>query len=178
MIASVAGLVALVSLVAIGLPSTASHVEDPITVTFAADDMGFNVTSLPHDISNVVVLLCDGTDHKHDELTGHYFNHTETQAIQAVWVKAGPNAEKDDGDSDPMPPSYNNGGTGQYFPNEGDPCDTPPTSSTPPTTSAPPETTPPPTTTSEIPFFPSATALALGTVGALGGALLILRRRN
>jgi len=35
-----------------------------------------------------------------------------------------------------------------------------------------------PTTTTEVPFFPSVTALALGTVGALGGALLILRRRN
>ncbi len=37
---------------------------------------------------------------------------------------------------------------------------------------------PPTTTTSEVPFFPSMTALALGTVGALGGALLMLRRRN
>ncbi len=45
-----------------------------------------------------------------------------------------------------------------------------------PTTSIPGPSSP--TTTSEVPFFPSATALALGTVGALGGALLILRRRN
>lgn len=36
----------------------------------------------------------------------------------------------------------------------------------------------PPTTTSEIPFFPSAGALALGAVGAIGGALVLLRRRT
>ena len=45
-------------------------------------------------------------------------------------------------------------------------------------TTIPPTSTVPPTTTTPVPFFPSATALVLGTVGALGGALLILRRRN
>jgi len=44
----------------------------------------------------------------------------------------------------------------------------------PPTTS-PPTTSPPPST--EIPFFPSAGALALGTIGALGSAFVVMRRK-
>lgn len=45
---------------------------------------------------------------------------------------------------------------------------------------APDETTetPGPTTSGEIPVFPTSLALALGTVGALGGAFLVMRRRN
>lgn len=60
-----------------------------------------------------------------------------------------------------------------------DPCETttPPTSTTPPATNQPPVNTTGPVAT-EIPVFPSATALALGTMGALGGAFLVMRRKK
>src|SRR5688572_23258144 len=85
-IAAVAALVAVVSLVAIGLPSTASHVAShaDITVTFAANDMGFNATSTK-GLSNIIVAPCVGASHKH-EFTGpeiFWFNHTETFVIYA-----------------------------------------------------------------------------------------------
>jgi hypothetical protein len=51
------------------------------------------------------------------------------------------------------------------------------TSTTSETTSTTSGTTTSPTTSTQIPFFPSGTAVVLGLVGALGGALVMLRRR-
>ena len=81
-----------------------------ITVVFTADDMGFNVTS-DKDLSNIIVLLCDETDHKHDGLTGYYFNHTESQQILGIWVKSGSY-------QDPNGPP----GAGEWFENVGVEC--------------------------------------------------------
>ena len=175
-----------------------------ISVRFADDDMGFNVTS-SKDISNVIVVLCDGSQHKHDDLTGHFFNHTEDQEVTGVYVKSGNNGiEGND------PP-----GAGQFFPNEGVDCSetTTSTSSTDTSTSSTDTSTSDTDTettgsetdsettgsetetetgsetgsettgsdteteTGQIPVFGTATTMALGIGGALGGALLMLRRK-
>jgi len=175
----------------LAMPGAAVPPADPggdavITVDFAADDMGFNVTSTK-DISNVIVVLCDDSQHKHDELDGLHFNHTEAQEVVGVYVKSGNNGiEGND------PP-----GAGEYFANEGVDCgetststssstsdtdtgtsgsetDTSTSSTDTATTGSESDTE---TDTGEIPVFGTATTLALGIGGALGGALLMLRRR-
>ena len=100
----------------LALPGMAQPPADPggdavITVDFADDDMGFNVTS-SKDISNIWVVLCDDSQHKHDDLDGLFFNHTEDQEIVGVYVKSG-----DNGIEGNDPP-----GAGEYFANEGVDC--------------------------------------------------------
>lgn len=153
---------------ALAVPATAVPEAAVITVEFHDDDMGFNVTSTK-DISNVIVELCDGTLHKHDDLDGLYFNHTEDQEIVSVYVKSGNNGiEGND------PP-----GAGERFLNEGVDCDE--TTSTTTTTSGSETTTTTSETeteTEEIPFFGNSPAMVgVGALGALGGAFLMLRRR-
>jgi len=144
----------------VGVPSAALHVASHagITVVFTPDDMGFEATSTK-DLSNIIVEYCDLENHKH-EFSGSItvYNHTETQVILGVWVKSGNNGI----------PGGIPSGAGERFDNAGVDCDIQTT--TPSTT--------PPTTTTEIPFFPSTLALGLGAIGALGGALLVFRRRN
>jgi hypothetical protein len=184
------------ALFVLALPGTAQPPADPggdaeITVDFADDDMGFNVTS-SKDISNIWVVLCDGSEHKHDDLDGLYFNHTEDQEVTGVYVKSGNNGiEGND------PP-----GAGEFFANEGVDCsetttstsdtdtetsgsetdtetsgsetDTETSGSETDTETSGSETE---TETEQIPVFGTATTLALGVGGALGGALLMLRRK-
>lgn len=181
-IARMTALVALGAAVLLALPASAQSPPAVITVDFADDDMGFNVTS-SKDISNVIVVLCDGSQHKHDGLDGHYFNHTEDQEVTGVYVKSGNN-----GIAGNDPP-----GAGQFFPNEGVDCsetttstsstDTSTsstettTSSTDTTTTATNTTTVPDIPEEEVPFFGAPLTIGLGLVGAAGGALLMLRRR-
>lgn len=140
-----------------------------ITVVFTDDGMGFTANSTK-DLSNIIVELCDGSLHKHDGLTGHTFVHNETQAIAGVWVKSGNNGI----------PGNDPPGAGQRFDNPFAPC-TPTTSSSTTTTTTDEETSTTASTTQtpseEVPFFTSAPALVLGLGGALGGTLLMLRRR-
>lgn len=153
-----------------------------ITVDFSEDDMGFNVTSTK-DISNVIVVLCDESQHKHDDLDGLYFNHTEEQKVTGVYVKSGNNGiEGND------PP-----GAGEFFANEGVSCSstststsetttstsetTTTTSDTETTTSETTSTTSDTETTTEVPFFGAPAVMGLGIAGAVGGALFMLRRR-
>lgn len=177
-----------------------------ITVVFDADDMGFNATS-SKDISNVWVVLCDGSEHQHDGLQGHVFVHREDQVIAGVYVKSGNN-----GIAGNEPP-----GAGEFFANEGVDCDgsgsetetetsgsetdtetsgsetetetsgsetdTETSGSDTDSETDPSETdsetsgSDTDTETEEIPVFGAPTTLALGIGGALGGALLMLRRK-
>ena len=190
----------------LAMPGTAVPPADPggdavITVVFADDDMGFNVTSTK-DLSNVIVVLCDGSQHKHEfVLESGYFNHTEDQEVTGVYVKSGNNGiEGND------PP-----GAGEFFANEGVDCSETTTSTSDTDTETSGSETDTETSgsetdtetsgsetdtetsgsetdsetsgsdtgteTEEIPVFGTATTLALGVGGALGGALLMLRRK-
>lgn len=160
---------------ALATPANAQPAPAVITVDFHEDDMGFNVTSTK-DISNVIVELCDGTLHKHDDLEGLTFNHTEDQKVVSVYVKSGNNGiEGND------PP-----GAGERFFNDGVDCDeetqTETETETQTTTGSESETetgSESETETEEIPFFGGAgpSMVALGALAAMGGAFLMMRRR-
>lgn len=154
-----------------------------IVVTFSDDDKSVSVFS-SKDISNVYVQVCgplvahnlpNPNPHKHDSLTGHYFNHTETLKIVGVYVKSGNNGLVS---NDPP-------GAGQFFANAGVTCESTSTTTTTSdsettttsdneTTTTTSETDPP---TEEVPFFGAPAVMGLGIAGAVGGALFMLRRR-
>ena len=154
------------ALLVLAMPAMAVPEAAVISVVFSADDLGFNVTS-SKDISNVIVEFCDGSRHKHDGLDGHTFDHTENQSVAAVFVKSGNN-----GIAGNDPP-----GAGERFENAGA-CDSQTTTTTTSTTGTTTGSDTETTTGTEVPFFGGAPlAMGLGVVGALGGALLMLRRR-
>lgn len=109
-----AWIVIALAALALLVPNANAQGEDAdITVVFSDDGMTINVTSTK-DISNVIIEDCLGVTHKHDNLDGLFFNHTETFVIAGVWVKSGDN-------SDPNGPP----GAGERFdnPNADELCD-------------------------------------------------------
>jgi hypothetical protein len=74
-----------------------------IVVDFHTNGLEFTVTS-DKDISNVIVLFCGNEFHKHDDLSGLTFSHSEPEAIIGIWVKSGDN-------HDPNGPP----GAGEFF---------------------------------------------------------------
>lgn len=120
-------LAAGMAVVAFSLPGSASNgpSEAEIEVEWDEDGMGFEVES-SKGISNVIVLLCDGTAHKHeerfDEENGEVkeWEHREDQDIVAIWVKSGDNHDPDG----PAPPApFDNPGAGEYFENPEAECE-------------------------------------------------------
>ncbi len=94
----------------LGIPPGATK-PATVSVEFSADGLGFEATS-NKDIGNVIVVYCDLSHHKHDDLTGKVFNHTEAQTIVGVYVKSGDN-------NNPNGPP----GAGEWFPNPYAECD-------------------------------------------------------
>lgn len=80
--------IAIAALALVATTAAAQSNEADIDVDFSEDGLSFNVTS-SKDISHVTVEDCEGATHKHDDLDGHFFNHTETFIVAAVIVKSG-----------------------------------------------------------------------------------------
>jgi hypothetical protein len=191
----------------LAMPGAAVPPADPgadavITVEFSADDMGFNVTSTK-GISNVWVLFCERDPHKHEfsaEIL--FFNHTETDVVTGVYVKSGNNGvdvpglggageffanegvdcssetttSTSDTDTETSGSETETETSGSETETEtsGSETETETSGSETDSETSGSETQ---TETEEIPVFGTATTLALGVGGALGGTLLMLRRR-
>lgn len=84
--------IALAALALLVPNATAQGDDAEITVDFSEDGLTINVTSTK-DISNIIIEDCLGVTHKHDDLDGLFFNHTETFVIAGVWVKSGDNSD-------------------------------------------------------------------------------------
>ena len=171
------GVAAALVAIAPFVSSASADADADVNVVFDGDGMGFTATSTK-DISNIIVEDCAGETHKHDGLDGLIFVHGEDFLIAAVYVKSGNNGIEGN-----IPP-----GAGELFVNVGA-CDDETSSETTTATSHSSSTTTdeestttadlPPTDddSTEVPFFTSGTALVLGLSGALGGTLIMLRRR-
>lgn len=92
-----------------------------IDVTWHEGGMDFDI-NLTKGLPNVIVLLCDGAAHKHEDFDDDMLNwtHREDQGIVAIWVKSGNNHDPE-GTAPPEP--FDNSGAGEYFTNPTADCE-------------------------------------------------------